>query len=96
MKNKRTHIFMPPTSKTLRGHIGLGLCVCPLRLAYGQERLEIGSCLICRISMKKKRTRIFCRTFHCRVMYLFNIIFYFAIISPWKSVNTIPEEPLGL
>ena len=27
--NKRTHIFMPPTSKKLTGHIGLGLCVCP-------------------------------------------------------------------
>ena len=40
-------------SKKLRGHIGLGLClsaslsvrpsVRPIRFAYGQERLEIGS-----------------------------------------------------
>ena len=27
MKNKRTHTFMPPTSKKLRGHNGLGLCM---------------------------------------------------------------------
>ena len=35
---------MSPTSKKLRGHIGLGLCVRasvrPLRFAYGQERLD--------------------------------------------------------
>ena len=32
--------IMPPTSKQLRGHIGLGLFVClsiPASVAYGQE-----------------------------------------------------------
>ena len=41
-------MFMPPTSKKLWGHIGLGLSVglcvrASVTLAYGQERLEIGS-----------------------------------------------------
>ena len=49
-------------------------------LAYGQERLEIGSWnLMCGISMKNKRTRIFflfCWTFHCRVMPLFRRFFF--------------------
>ena len=36
-------IFMPPTSKKFRGHIGLGLSVCLcVTLALGQEPLEIG------------------------------------------------------
>ena len=52
---------MPPTSKKLKGHIGLGLSVCPvqsspvreLRLALGQERLELGSCnLVCGLYIK--------------------------------------------
>ena len=41
---------MSPTSKKVRGHIGLGLSVCvwvagwvSVVLAYCQERLEIGS-----------------------------------------------------
>ena len=44
-------IFMPPTLKKLRRHIGLGLLICPsiclvrpsVTLALGQEQLEIGS-----------------------------------------------------
>ena len=40
------YIFMPPTSKKLKGHIGLVLSVCPVheqRLALCQEPLELGS-----------------------------------------------------
>ena len=40
----RLTIFMPPTLKNLRGHIGLGLFVWhSLRFTYGQERFKIGS-----------------------------------------------------
>ena len=40
-----THIFMPPTSKKLRGHIGLILSVCLLRFIakrYLKNRLRYG------------------------------------------------------
>ena len=46
------HIFMPPTSKKLRGHIGSALSVCAyvcacicvsVSFAYGQEGFQIGS-----------------------------------------------------
>ena len=52
----------------------------PLRFAYGQERLEIGSWnLICGISMKNMRIHIFfifCWTVRCRVMSLFQCFFF--------------------
>ena len=68
--------------------------------AYGQERLEIGSWnLICWISMKNKRTRIFffsVRLFIAELCPFFRCFFYFAIISLWNLVNNISGEPLGL
>ena len=103
------YLFMPPTSKKLRGHIGLGLCMCPcvgasvrpLRFAYGQERLEIGSWnLICVISMKNKRTCIsflFVGLFVAELCPFFDsFFFYFAIISLWNLVSKISGEPLQL
>ena len=43
--HEKTYVFMPPTSKNLREHTGLGLFlplhVCLLRIAHGQELLEI-------------------------------------------------------
>ena len=41
--NSCLYLFMPPTSKKLMGHIGLGLSVRPSVLALGQEPLEIGT-----------------------------------------------------
>ena len=50
----KEQMFMTPTSKKFRGHIGLGMSVCPLRFAYCQGQFEIGSWnLIYRISTKK-------------------------------------------
>ena len=52
---------MPPTLKKFGRHIGFGLSVrlC-VTLALGQEPLEIGSLnLVCRMSMKIKKTHIF-------------------------------------
>ena len=58
-------------------------CVRVSHFPYGQEQLEIGSWnLLCRISMKNKRTYIFFlfrRTFLCRVMPLF-----------WRGFFTLP------
>ena len=52
----------------------------PLRFAFDQERLEIGSWnLIHGMCMKNKRTHIFFlfrRTCHCRVMFLFQLLDY--------------------
>ena len=57
-------VFMPPTSKKLMGHIGLGLSVVcgpwSVALCIGQERLEVGfGNLIFGICMKNKRNCIF-------------------------------------
>ena len=74
-----TGIFYPPPPphkiwRSLRGHTGLGLSVsvCPLHIAHGQQRLEIGSWnLIHEMCIKTKRAHIcflFRWTSHCRVM----------------------------
>ena len=54
-------VYMPPTSKKLRGHIGLGVYVrLSVTLVLGKEPLEKGSCnLVCGRSMKIKRSRVF-------------------------------------
>ena len=76
-------------------------CVRPLRFAYGQERLEIGSWnLICGNSMKNKRTRIFfflfSSDFSLQSYALFLRYFDCAIISLWNLDNKISGEQLGL
>ena len=56
-------LLMPPNFEEVEGAYWFGpvcTCVCLLRIAYSQERLELGSWnLIYGISMKNKRTHIF-------------------------------------
>ena len=41
------HFFRPPTSEKLRGHIGLGLSICPSVMLFGSwetgKPLKLGS-----------------------------------------------------
>ena len=88
---------MPPTSKKLRGHIGLGLSLrLSVRKTFGswetQEPLMLESWnFICGMYMKNKRTRIFFLRRSCRsgVMPLFRL----CMNNP---LSRISEKPLWL
>ena len=88
-------VFMLPTSKTLRGHIGFGLSVCvsvraSVTLCIRSRTIlaMVGSWnLIHGMCMKNKRARIFFlfyRTCHCRIMPLF-ILFQLFHCKPMES-----------
>ena len=102
---------MPPISKTLGRHIGLGLyvraCVCLCARAWGTlcmrsrtVRDKILKLEICGIRMKNKRTRIFFFSvgrFGAELCPFFDVFkFYFAIIRLWDLVNKISGELLEL
>ena len=53
--------------------------------------------LVCRTSMKIKETCIFFlvhQICHCRVIALFKVFHFHYIVSLWKLVNKIFQEPL--
>ena len=97
---EQTRIFMPPATKKLRRHIGLGLCVRWSHFAYGQERLEIGSWnLICGISMKNRDPYFFFFSvglFVAELCPFFDVSFWFCHYKPMNLVNKISGEPLEL
>ena len=78
---------MPPTSKKLMRHIGLGLSVdlsvhLSVTLALGQEPLEIGSWnLVCETSMKIKESRIFFLSIAFVILELLPFSMFFVFIT---------------
>ena len=67
-------------------------------LALGQEPFEIGSCnLVCGTSMNIKETCIFFLSIGFVIAELlpFSFVFHFQyIVSLWKLVNKVSQEPL--
>ena len=97
---------MPPTSKKLRRHIGLGLSIrssfpsvhmC-VNLALGQEPVEIGSrILVCWMSMKIEKTCIFFLSIGFVIADKLPFSYFFLslyIVSLWKFVNKISQDLL--
>ena len=91
-------VIMPPTSKKLRGHIGLGLSVHPsVTYGYGHEPLEIGSWkCVYRTCMKNKGTHIFFSFFSVRLVVaeLFPS-FNLRSVNLWNLVNKTSRERLS-
>ena len=103
-------IMPPTSKKLRRHiGLALSICpsVCPsvrpsvrlsVTLAPGQKPLEIGSLnLVCGWSMKIKETRNFFlvhRICHYSVIALFKVFHFHYIVSLWKLVNKISQEPL--